>query len=172
MNICMFDELVVESGPHVVAEVLQDLDTATEVVNELRSKPDDQTDGVCQVVGETMIGKLPEVVENDNKVMESLLGRTLSHGELPAYVAENPGGEMGETDHDKAPGKNEGRARKRRLSIVWRASPEMAILRSPQSPSLCMVEASTSRKTARTSCRRAIERLIGVVGGKAVAVWY
>jgi hypothetical protein len=122
MNICMFDELVVESGPHVVAEVLQDLDTATEVVNELRSKPDDQTDGVCQVVGETMIGKLPEVVENDNKVMESLLGRTLSHGELPAYVAENPGGEMGETDHDKAPGKNEGRARKRRLSIVWRAS--------------------------------------------------
>lgn len=42
-----FDELVVESGPHVVAEVLQDLDTATEVVNELRSKPDDQTGGVC-----------------------------------------------------------------------------------------------------------------------------
>jgi hypothetical protein len=112
MNICMFDELVVESRPHVVAEVLQDLDTATEVVNELRSKPDDQTDGVCQVVGETMIGKLPEIVENDNKVMESLLGRTLSHGELPAYVTENPGGEMGETDHDEGPREERGEGEK------------------------------------------------------------
>jgi hypothetical protein len=97
-----FDELVVESGPHV-AEVLQDLDMATEVVNELGSKPDDQTGGVCQVLGETMVGKLPKFVGNDNKFMESPLGRTLSHGELPAYVTEDPGGKMGEADHDEGP---------------------------------------------------------------------
>lgn len=117
-----------------------------------------------------MVGKLPKVVGNDNKFMESLLGRTLSHGELPTYVTEDPEGEMGEADHDEGPREERGEDEKEGLSIVWRASPEMAILRSAQSPSLYMVEASTSRKTARTTWRRAIERSIAVVGGKAVAV--
>lgn len=39
-----------ESGPHVIQEVVKDFDTAKEVLNELKCEPDGQAHSVCQVL--------------------------------------------------------------------------------------------------------------------------